>query len=700
MTEQPLPRVTHSPHYRHAAYGGESVALHAGAMRVDVHRRTTGWGWAELTGPDGTVLAVLDHLGEVSLRDSPVPVRLEADAVRREGDHRLVFDVRARVVAEALRDTSFARWIGSPFAGPALTGRVSLSADPDGARLRLEYELRSEADLYVRYLRGPWLRVGEGSFGAERDDAILPGVEWALGEEWTSGTDWFRDPWAMRVTPHRNTVAVPVMAVSRGGWAVALSWRPDQDCTGWFSMPREHPQPVFAAPNVVERRAGSLLGLMLPEARDLGGDHWHADPPLELHKGQQIALTAEVSVVAGRSLDAVVDWVRRHGLPKPPAPRWPAEETLHRIAEAFTTRLWHDGRGYGTAQFDGDAFRAEPAFARGYLARFPDSPHADRLAEQIASLVPAEIADDTAALQAEGDELLAAQRPDGSFAFDPEGRHRTKDDFLVARDLVAPMGVAGDTALGLSMKPAIRLFELFTATADTRYAAAARRALDACLDLHRPEGGDYWETPLHAPNLLAAGHAAVAYELGHRAFGDPRYRERTAHWLRTLLAFTHLWEPPGLPMTYNTKPCLCSSDWYFANWVRDHVQWEVLTTFALAAGHGLDLAAADPEIDWRRYQEGVTWAAVRWLLEHRDDTWRPHNLPDSLRLYREGRFDLCLPDTHNATTGLYGGMAIMPDTVAVNLLDLLPKGSDPDPRPTARRPQPFDPTPAHHSDPR
>ena len=43
--------------------------------------------------------------------------------------------------------------------------------------------------------------------------------------------------------------------------------------------------------------------------------------------------------------------------------------------------------------------------------------------------------------------------------------------------------------------------------------------------MQRPEGGDYWETPLHAPNLLATGHAAVAFELGYRTLGDERYRQ-------------------------------------------------------------------------------------------------------------------------------------------------------------------------------
>ena len=125
-------------------------------------------------------------------------------------------------------------------------------------------------------------------------------------------------------------------------------------------------------------------------------------------------------------------------------------------------------------------------------------------------------------------------------------------------------------------------------------AKAARKALDYCMPLQRPEGGDYWETPLHAPNLLAAGHAAVAYYLGYELFGDDRYQEKAIYWIRSLLPFTHLWHPANLPMLYNTKPCLCSSDWYFANWVRDHVQWEVLAVFNDATAHGIQWHEVDP----------------------------------------------------------------------------------------------------------
>ena len=52
------------------------------------------------------------------------------------------------------------------------------------------------------------------------------------------------------------------------------------------------------------------------------------------------------------------------------------------------------------------------------------------------------------------------------------------------------------------------------------------KVLEYCMDMTRPEGGDYWETPLHSPNLFAVGHAAIAYYMGYKLFGDIVTRRR------------------------------------------------------------------------------------------------------------------------------------------------------------------------------
>jgi len=643
----------------------------SGDVRLAVFRRTTGWGWAELIGADGGHLGVLDHLGELAIRDALVPMRLEAEDVERsltdDGRDRARFRVAAVSTAAALAGSSFEQWVGVPFEGPLLVGEVTIEADGCGG-FALAWELESRYDVYATALRGPWLRVGQGSFGAARDQAMLPGIEWALDAEWTSGDDWFREPWGMRAVPPVDSVAIPVMTVSHEGTFVSLEWDAAADATGWFTMARERAQPVFASPNFVERNDSSLLGIMLPQTGSpQSGGGWHADPPLELHRGQRIALSARIGVGTGTALDAVVDWVARHGLPAVPAVD---ADLVHRIAAAYGEHLWHPGSGFGIGQTDGDIPSTVPAFVVAYLERFPHRPESDVLRAHAATLgdVGSEQADGPLA---EADAFLAEQHDDGSFCFDPEGRHRSKDDFVVARDLVAPMGQPGDEALDFDALAAITLLRAHAIAPDRGYGAAALSALDHARRFRRPEAGDYWETPLHAPNLLAAGHGAVAHALAWQSFGRDEDRRSARHWMRSLLVFTHLWSPAQRPMLYNTKPCLCSSDWYFANWVRDHVQWEVLETFVLADRVGADLCAVDDDIDWARYRAGITGAATRWLIHHEHDAWRPHNLPGSLDLYRAGRFDLCLPDTHNSTTGLYGGMAIAPNAVGLNLLALL-----------------------------
>lgn len=665
--------------YRSSGDGHGSLEISTPALTLTMQRRSTGWGWATLTAPDGSVLGVLEHLGEVLLREQDPPARLEADDVRREqgpDGERLVLELASAVAADRLRGTSFEQWVGLAGGRPVLTGTLTLTLPPDEPVVRLSWRLQSNADCSVGYIRGPWFRAGdgEGSFGQAKADALFPGVDWALAEEWTSGSDSFRDPWALRVAPHPRKVTAPVMAVSHGGWAVGLCWNPRQQATGWFNQRRHVPQPVMASPDFVNRHPSHLMGLMLPSAQtEAEENRLRAQPGMELHLHQQIELDAELVVLPGRGLDVLVDWVRRRGMPRSNE-RWAPQAALERIARAYTENLWHEGAGFGVGQADGDVGHRVPRFLDDYVSQDPSTPLARDLAAKAAwcrEQAGAGPRGGGAPPAQRLDELLASQRDDSTFGYEPDGRHYRKDDVLVARDLVDPMGQSGDTALDLTVLPALQLLDLWHETGDPRAASAARRALDACLHLYRPEGGDFWETPLHAPNLLAAGHAAVAYELAYREFGDPTYRDGAVHWIRALLPFTHLWEPEDGTLLYNTKPCLCSSDWFFANWVRDHVQWEVLETFAMSRQRSIDWATVDPDVDWATYHHGITLAAVRWLLDHRDGQWMPHNLPASRGLYLAGGFDTCLPDTHNSVTGLYGGMAIAPDAVAVNLLAVL-----------------------------
>jgi hypothetical protein len=676
------------PIYKQGSYGGETISLENDHLRLEMHKRLTGWGWGEIYKAGGECVAVLDHLGEILLRDQEIPMRLEAQEVHRDSGpegETLTFEVASLIVREKLKGTSFEPWMNYPLDQHILEGTVKVTLAPDKPLIRIEQRFVSRGNVYARYIRGPWLKVGQDTFGAARHDAIFPGVEWLMDEEWSSGTDWFKDPWAMKWVPHPNKVTAPVMAVSHGGTGIGMAWVPTQRATGWFNYRYQYPQPVFASPNFVDRMNNHLMGLMVPDVDvEAHENQVYAEPPLELHLDQRVEFDTEIFLVDGTSLDVLVDWVRRHGMPQPEPVRhgqpWPLSEALTRIVRAYTTHLWHEGRGFGNPQRDGIGPQI-PRFAARFLEDYPDHPLAPSLREKVAwcesqggqhahrwELLKGQDRDE---LIERGRMLLSHQREDGSYPFDPDGLHYRKDDFVVARMFLEPMGLAGDTALDITILPAMELLALAEATGEAEFKEGARKALEFCMPMERAEGGDFWETPLHAPNLLAAGHAANAYVLGYRAFGDARYLQKAVHWIRALLPFTHLWQPRNLPMLYNTKPCLCSSDWYFANWVRDHVQWEVLETFAQSITLGIDWNEIDPELDWHTYHKGVTVAALRWMLDHTEQNWLPHNLPSTYEDYTTGAFDDCFADTHNSMTGNYGGMVIMPDPIAFNLLEVL-----------------------------
>lgn len=649
--------------YKRASFSGESLELKSDGIAVKVCKRISGWGFAEIYSEKGKLAAVLDHFGEIKLRDQDIPMRIEAENCEKT-ENGYVFNVSSCTPAKRLKNTSFEKWIGYPFAEPVLHGTVELSVK--SGRLEIKTDLRSDFNVYAEYLRLLWLYCGEGSYGVEKNDALLPGVDWPVGTEWSSGTDFFKDPWANRSVPHPNKVGAPVMALSHGGEYVSVEYDLDAPVTRWFNYTEYYPQPVFAAPNFIERMNNSLLGIMIPDVKSEQEENRVFAAPFEIHKGQRIRFSASVTLGAGTSIDALCNYVKRTGMPAP-RPVMTPDEALEKIANAYNTNLYHEGKGFGYVQEHINSVSGNPpAFLQRFIKENKDTELARELTEKIAPFIKerTENAPDIEKLRETGDRIMSWQREDGAFCFDPDGRHYGKDDFVVARSFIDPMAQSGDTALYLNTISAADLVRIYEQTGDKKYFDAACRSLDLFMDAIRPEGGDYWETPLHAPNLLAAGHAANVYYYVYKRHGVERYRAKAVYFLRCLLAFTHLRAPKSVPSLYNTKPCLCCSDWYFANWVRDFVQWEVLHCINHAQSLGIRYEEIDPELDWLTYVEGVTTATYNWMADHKKNNWRPHNIPSTLEAYERGDYDCCFSDTFNSVTGNTGGMFIHPSNIA------------------------------------
>jgi len=680
-----LPTLFHAqnnPNFKHTSHTGESISIENEYIKINFYKRVKGWGWGEVLTPSGKMMAVLEHLGELKLQDQDIPIRLVAQSYSQEktenGD-ALIFEVASVVVREVLEGTSFENWMAYPYTEPAIIGTVTFTFEENSQFVNMRYRLKATGNYSAEYIRGPWFKVGEDSFKTEKTDALLPGVDWAIDDEWTSGTDFFKDPWALRVAPHPNKVSVPVMALSHEGVGFGLSWNPKQAASRWFNYRDHKPQPVFASPNFVDRKNNHLLGLMVPDASIEGQENKvTASIPLELKIDQTINFDAEFWLSEGNSINVLTDWIKHYGLPKPSTPRWPYNETLDRIANAYNTNFWHEGQGFGIVQRPEHKIKPNvPDFLKRYIAENKRSSLSKELQKKIdwSTEKMGNVSKNINTLIQEGENLLKEQKPDGSFVFNPDDIE--KDDFKVATSFIEPMGLQGETALDITIRPAMRLLDIGRKTKDLRFLDASKKAFDYCIDIQRPEAGDFWETPLHAANLLAAGHAAVGNYLAYQEFKEEKYKIKAVYWMRTILAFTHLWEPNGLPMLYDTKPVLSSSDWYFANWVRDHVQWEVLAVFADVARYNLKWDEIDPEIDWLRFHEGITNAGIRWMAAQTiDKNWLPHNLPETYNRYLNGEYDYAFPDTHNSVSGNYGGMMIMPANIAENIYYILDRKTE------------------------
>ena len=112
-----------TPHFKQSSYVNESVTLENKYVTMNFFKRIKGWGWGEILTPEGRLMAVMDHLGELMIRDQDIPMRFEADSVSRvrtDDGESLVFNVKSVVVREMLKGTSFDNWMHYPYGEPAI----------------------------------------------------------------------------------------------------------------------------------------------------------------------------------------------------------------------------------------------------------------------------------------------------------------------------------------------------------------------------------------------------------------------------------------------------------------------------------------------------------------------------------------------------------------------------------------------------
>jgi len=711
-----------APVFKDAAYGGESVVLGNDHLQLVFHKRINGWGWGELYVPDAQgemskLMAVLEYFGEVDVVGHHYPLRLDADSyelIETEDEQKLIFPVSLQLPQEP-----WMRWDNYK----CIEGQVEFSLKKNSSWVQYSLFAKPDFGLEFRSVRGVWLKVGAESFGTEKKDAIFPGIEWLEEKEWSSGTQNFPQKFASHVTPHPRKVSFPLMTLSHEGTAIGLSWV-DQ------KLDRvEEVQPVFAAPDFIDRRDESLMGLMFPSVTwGLEENRLKADPPIRF-PGAGLHMQAEIGICKGDSMDMVAEWVSRHGLPDPGPARFEYKEILEKIGAAYNSNLWLQN---GKQKEGYEKFGCYPQGEEGFLRSWhlaPAQPFLDvhwkgqvDFCKRIPSAVDYTIQngggqlsrdlkekkewclenstrtfrtkgrfgknfdlfeffnDDE--LRAFGDKIIAHQTDEGNFPFDPMGQHIA--GHLRQAAAWKPLGQPGDSCLNFCATSSFLLMLIGDCLEEDVYLAAGKKGLDFAMPMERPEGGDWWETPLHAPNLMTAGYSAMAYYVAWSLFGDDKYKEKAIHFIRSLLPFTNLWETSAVKMAYQPKPLFGATAWHAMDWTSRNIMWHILMLFELFWKLGIDWAEVDRDIDWDTFQKGVTHAGLRWIADHTDPAWVGMASKEKLDINEaafiktlDGELDMIVPDNFDPVTNAYGGMQIFiaPDTLASNVIQVMERES-------------------------
>ena len=695
------------PKYENATYAGETKILENAYMRVEVHNRKTGWAYVEFYTPEGKLMGVLPYLASVQDNaggprgNMATFRRVESQDVKEAHDENgdsLIFEVHALTYGE-LAKGSFVEFMAPPEI-PLLQGTIKLTLPKDSAALQMEYDLLWMGSNGFVAIHGPWLYAGASSFGLHKTDGVFPGIEWLRTNEWSSNQNSMMPPLSERTAVHPFKVSIPIMAVSYEGDAISLSWDPLKPIAEKRPMQVEYyPQPVFSSPDAINHADQHLMGLMLPTSAMTHMEN-NAVPTVvtPYPRGAKISFYAEVALGKGTSVDAVVDYVKRHGMPEPPKPKKTLEEQLRFIAEQYNGHFWFEQKsstGWGVRTVR-DMIRKpgeEPTevntsipgvFLERYIGMFQGTELSDGLREKLQvarSKSPAPDYTrnifhmkeaDVDKVRAYGDGIIELQNADGSFPVkidDPRAADYRPVGIMhwpFAENVYKAMSEEGYISLEINMVSAMHLLKIAEATGDEKYAKAALRALDFCLPMLVADGGDAWETPIKSPNLLATGHGAIAYELAYQRTGRKEYREKAIYWLRGLLVFTNLWEPKKTHNLYNTKPCFCVTDWATTSWVDAQVEWEVIEILSISHELGIDWAAVDTEIDWHRYEEGIACATTYWML----DAGRADELPLDIDLGL-GNLDGMFADQHDPVTDEHLGWQLMPDHYANIIMNVL-----------------------------
>ena len=568
---------------------------------------------------------------------------------------------------------------------PGARAVLCFAPDSEAARIGMSSSLTCDTPLEVRAFRGPVVLAGDRAFGAKKDFAVFPGLEYLEGSEASSSERDLAYPLSDRHVPALHKLCAPLMAVQGRNMLVALIWDIDQP----WAAGECYPAARFDAPDPELGYEHCRMELFVPSVgKYVAENDYAAQNPFPLPAGETLHIEStlvldhaanysEDSIVHGPHRGGLLLQAYRHyfdlfGLPAPsPAPRdWEAEKALS--LDAYFHAVWgEDPPGWA------HCFQWQPGLLVGHavpqflIARDGASPETVAAIEEHTNRVLSRALEErggsylwsnagchilmgelpfyygfvgpSMADFLETGKAALARREDGLWRWHPahdEPRYQA-------------LGKDGDHTLSQAALPLMIALRAARMTGDRALREEALELVGLMEAYEVPRGAQTWECPLYQPDILAAAQAIRAYCEAYRLTGDKTRLDHARYWAWTGLPFLYLWEMDGYPtMRYNVISVI-GSTFYTHSWLGLPVVWcGLVYAYALQ-----DFAEFDDSFDWNRIAEGITRSAMA-------------------QQYAEGPNAGTYPDSWNMVKNSPNSADINPENILVNAFRL--RGSSPE----------------------